>query len=825
MDWLQKLVSFDAPQHASLQSAELTLRGPFPWWIAVLLVAAAGAGILFLYSYEQVRLGAFRRALMGILRTAAIGLLLLLVLRPVIVCEFRGERPRGVALLIDNTQSMMQRDQRLSPQDRLRVAIAENLVPPDISLAEFSVSGNIPPGTSTNPTRAHLVRAVLSHPRLRLLDELRQEAPLRAYLFGQRLRTIGEDADARSREDQFEEELLAAFRADETRTALADAVREILLRSEGDLPAAIVLMTDGRDNASKVPLEEVAQDCARLQVPLHIYGVGSSEVGNLQLKDVGVPETIFYDDAVSVPVRWRCQGFKQGSATITLTLGGKEVSRSEVLVREGEDFREVLTFTPRAGAFSGSRRLQPAPTEMLDLVARIEFKGAEMVKEDNEIKRPVRVIDRRVKVLYVESSPRWEYKFLQTVLLRDRRVQARFFLVNGDPQAMQGSGPFLSAFPATRQDLFAFDLLIVGDVPADYLGAERLRWIRDFVKEGGGLVLIAGRQHAPASYHGTPLAEALPVEFVPAKFPVDASARPQPFSPVLTHFGRRSDMMALADTPDDNLKVWQNLPGFYWHYPVSKLRPGAVALLAHPHLKAGDVPMPLLATHFYGRGPVLLSATDETWRWRYNAGDRTFGRFWGQVIYQFGLPHLLGNPKRVQLELERTENVVGRPGYVYARLFDADYRPLTVERVIARLKKVSDPAGAEGSTARSVPLEAIPGQPGNYRALLANDAVGGYALSVESPEQATLEYRVTLPPQHELEVAGMAEETLRQASRISAGAFYREEDLHRLAANIKPRTATFTQRQEVLLWNPLVLLLFVSLVTAEWVLRKFSNLS
>jgi hypothetical protein len=42
---------------------------------------------------------------------------------------------------------------------------------------------------------------------------------------------------------------------------------------------------------------------------------------------------------------------------------------------------------------------------------------------------------------------------------------------------------------------------------------------------------------------------------------------------------------------------------------------------------------------------------------------------------------------------------------------------------------------------------------------------------------------------------------------------------------IEPRQSAFTVRQEVLLWNPLALLLFVGLVTTEWVLRKFSNLS
>jgi hypothetical protein len=86
-------------------------------------------------------------------------------------------------------------------------------------------------------------------------------------------------------------------------------------------------------------------------------------------------------------------------------------------------------------------------------------------------------------------------------------------------------------------------------------------------------------------------------------------------------------------------------------------------------------------------------------------------------------------------------------------------------------------------------------------------------------------YRVNLPPGHELEEAGLAEDALRRMTSISGGQFYQEEDLHRLVAQVAPRKHDFALRQEVLLWNPLILLLVVALLTAEWLMRKFANLS
>jgi hypothetical protein len=120
----------------------------------------------------------------------------------------------------------------------------------------------------------------------------------------------------------------------------------------------------------------------------------------------------------------------------------------------------------------------------------------------------------------------------------------------------------------------------------------------------------------------------------------------------------------------------------------------------------------------------------------------------------------------------------------------------------------------------------VPGQPGEYRVVLDNGKLGRFALKTESPEAASLEYRVALPTHHELAVAGMAEEALRHLAEDSGGKFYREEDLRRLPDEVKPQTSPGQHRREVLIWQAWwVLLVFLGIVTAEWLLRKFSNMS
>ncbi len=251
MDWLIKLLAVEVPDNTVLQSAELSFRGNA--WLALPLLVLLGAGAFFLYWKEGGKLSWRRRAGLALLRTAVLAVLLFLLFRPVLLAEFQGQRPLGMVLLLDNSQSLQQQDRRLSDADQLRVAIANNMVP----LRSPITGSNVPIDTPKDPQRADLVRAVLKHPELKLLDGLQKQGPLRPFLFGPRLHGLEETGTS-----ALSQQLLAAFKADEARTALADAVQELLQRKDGDLPAAIVVISDGQDNASKFTLEESARACA-----------------------------------------------------------------------------------------------------------------------------------------------------------------------------------------------------------------------------------------------------------------------------------------------------------------------------------------------------------------------------------------------------------------------------------------------------------------------------------------------------------------------------------------------------------------------------------
>ena len=536
----------------------------------------------------------------------------------------------------------------------------------------------------------------------------------------------------------------------------------------------------------------------------------------MQIKSITLPDALFVEDTVNPQIAWRANGLKGDPLSITLTLGDVIVGRKEVTAKAGEHLTESIPFAvPKNLRVDG-------PVDFGVTITGPALADAPLPQV--ELSKRVRLVDRKVRVLVVDHAPRFEMKFLMATLLRDRRVEAAFHFTGNEPAGMQ-TAPFIPSLPATRTELFQYDMVFLGDVSPEMFGQERLTWLRDLAREGAGLVFMTGRRHNPVAYRQTPLAEVIPIETPEAMPPLDDTLKTEGYQPTLTPAGQRHEMLALADQTEENLNIWQSLSPLYGAFPALKLRPGATALLTHQTLKAGDVQLPIIALQRYGRGQVLYLGMDETWRWRANVGDKYFNRFWGQVVYQLGLPRLLGGARRVQFSLERTEQWVGQPSFVYVRAYDSDYQPLTDAKLQAKIIPLDRTGKPSGEVVQPLTLEAIPGQTGEYRALLNNEKPGRFLLTLDAPEASQMPFHVDYPPNDERLPAPMAAAALKALGETTRGGFYREEDLHRLPSSVKGQEGAFTFRRDAVLWNPLALLLVLGLFSAEWIIRKLTNLS
>ncbi len=809
-DWFTGLLLSERwPSGATLHDTSWSFRAVPSWWILVPLILALVAASVWFYRREKLSKPAFWS--LTTLRIVIFTTLILLICRPTLEATLQSTRPRPIVVLLDNSLSMALSDPRSQAADKLRVALVSQLVPPTQPIDASSSLSQVPEKTPENLSRADIVRLILAHPELKLLKKLQTHGPVQLKLFGQGI------TGTQMTKPTGGQSSIEGYTATETKTTLGDAIQSLLtVELDADLPAAIIVLSDGLDQGSQVAPEQAVRRCQELKVPLHSIGIGSSDWAHLQVKSLVVPEAMFTEDTVSAQLNWRAQGLKNASLNVTLTLGDVVVARKDIPARNGEQLSETIPFAVPKNL------LTDGPVDLRVVVSGPALEDAPLPQV--EWSQRVRLIDRQVRVLLIDHAPRFETKFLMAALMRDRRVEAHIHFTANDPAGMISS-PFEPNVPITRMDLFHYDLIILGDVNPEVWGADKLNWLRDLVREGAGLVMLSGARFSPGGYMKTPLAEVIPVETIDVMPPFDDTLKTEEYEPVLTPIGSRHEMLALADETDENKKIWSELPGFYNAFPVLKLRPGAIPLLNHPTLKAGDKPLPLMVLQRYGRGQVLYLGTDETWRWRANVGDKYFARFWGQVVYQLGLPRLLGGARRVQFSFDRTEHFVGQPSFLYARAYDQEYQPLNDTKLPARLVPLDRTGKPSGEAVQPVTLEAIPGQAGDYRLLLSNEKPGRFMLMLDAPEPSQIPFHVDYPPNDERIPAPMAAERLKQLSQAAGGTFNREEDLIHLPDKIVPQEGTFRYRRDVVLWNPLALILIAALFAGEWIIRKLTNLS
>ena len=786
-------------------------NGSLLGWIAPLGLVLGGL-VWWLYRRSAAHATPGRRRTLTALRTLLLWLLLALLLRPVLTCELEGRARSMIVCLLDASASMSIADPRLDGNDLRRAAIGAGLLRARGGLQQ-PLEGDQGARVAQIP-RADLLKEVLGNADLGLLDRLRHDYDLVPMRFGLTVEDLGatpagNPPAAGNGKSPASLPWLKDLTPTSHFTAIGDAVRDVLRRERGQPLAGIFLATDGGNNRGSSPAE-AASFAGNEGVPLYIYGVGITSPRDIIVSSIFTPEIAFARDQVAVSVRVRGQGLAGQSAVLKLALGDQPVAQQTVTFTGDREQTIPLLFRPTAaGEFPLTASIDPRPDEA--------------VKENNSASQKLRVIDRKIRVLFVEQTPRWEFRYLQAILLRDARIELRCVLVESDPAIARDPGsPYLARVPDTRADLFAYDLIILGDVDPRLFTPEQFDDLNEFVSTfGGSLIVVAGRRFSPAAYRGTPLEKLLPVELgAPGSESAAAltgETNLRPISLELTAAGRLNPMLRLSDQEPESLATWKGLAPIFWTARVAGAKPAAEVLLVDPDpaksSRAGK--MPVLALQPYGTGQVLYVGTDNLWRWRKNQGERAYNVFWGQVAGRMALTHLLGGAKRTQLSTDKESYVTGDRVTVYARLYQEGFVPVTTPTVRAEYV-----VGNDAATRTAVPLRALPGQPGIYRGEFNALRPGEYALSVETDPAAPLRFAAT-EPRFEPGETAMNEPLLRDMARRSGGAFFREEDLAGMPEVVSRKAERVRTVVEGELWSsPLVFAVIFGVAVAEWLLRR-----
>ncbi|MDG2208283.1 MAG: glutamine amidotransferase [Pirellulales bacterium] len=751
---------------------------------AYLLVAAIALGLLAVWTAAVffTPVSRNRRVILASLRLALIFVLLFVLLRPSHTVTENEKQSATLLLLLDQSRSMQIQD------------------------------------TSSGDSRWKQMRALLAtleEPISRMRDE--KEIEVNLYTF-----------DNGAAEVDLKSFLSQPTTPQGSESGYGNSMQDVLQKEDGKRLLGMVLLGDGAEQTfgiSEADPVTMARLLDRLGCPLYTVPFGERK-GSGQVRDVEVsslPDSfvVFAKNRVPVKGTARISGYLNRDLPLQLVLespDGEETTVATTVVRQSDTVTEVPF------------EFDYMPTEpgRYKIAVRAPPQAGEVTTENNELPAMLTVLEGGIRVLYIEGEIRREQRFLRRALALSPDIDVSLLTLG--PQDRKN-------WP--RQDLAKYfksgnyDVIILGDVdsraffPGSATRPADLQLLRDAVLDGQGLLMLGGwHSFRAGGYHLTPLAEIAPVlmnrkidRFVIQQFnePIDQSLHlPGPLVMQPTEpWGAESEIMQIS-IDGNNLQAWQQLPPLTGANRFRGIKPGARVLADDGK---GDS---LLVTAEPG-GRVVAFAGDSTWRWAMKGFTESYVRFWRQVV----------------LWLARKEKQ--KINDVWITLDQRRFTPgqrigfeTGVKRDTPSDKKVTLIAsllGPDGNR-REIPLSRTGV---NFSGTIRNcKEVGSYTLTVtvQGEESERTESTQFFVYSKDRELAGSTSDapmlrSIANQTKDLGGRLVPPEELDDLLEEVIKTPVEMEQKIKVSMsfWDKwYVFVIFVSLISIEWFLRKMWRL-
>ena len=786
------------------QAERITWARPMP---AVAVVAAFVAAVLLTAYLYRRRRGVPTRIhiVLAVARLGVLCLIVAVLLEPTALVTRTAVVKRRLPVLIDISESMSVTDQRMKPEDIVEAATALNILPSSVSddvNRAFMTLDAKQRRTIAAASRLDLARSLMSRSARAMFESIGEDFDVSYYAFGKKLRMLA-DGPNRSADP------LSSLKASGSGTFIAESLEAVANADRGAPLAGIVLLSDGLDTSWRGG-EAAIYDLGTRGIPVYSVPVGIAQPDDVSIRNIIMQEVAFSGDKVPIRLQIRSKGYEKRTADLTVLLNGRGVARRSITLSGGLQFEDIFF------------NVDVYKRGVAQVEISIEPFGDEATAENNRIKRSVRIVNEKINVLCMEGSARWEYRYLRAMLKRDPRINATFIATRARPEVARNSSEYIARFPETREEAFKYDLVILGDVDAEFFSADAFLRLEELIKDrGGSLLMLCGSRYAPSSYAGTPVERMLPVEFDPdgSWEDVDDSVYP-----VLTAEGRSSLVMTLETDAEKNDRVWSRVAPLARLPPRGAPRPGATVLAELSDSQTRADRYPLVAWQRYGTGKCMMVGTDRLWLLRFKTGDKYHWRVWSQCIQFMTLSRLMGEHKRIRLETDRASYPLGGQALLYAQVLDDEFEPVTQSGFDVTVTATGDP----GAGPQRVTLRPDVEHPGLYEGYFSPPRAGRYRMEANSADRSlsnTTEFQVAAV-KPEMANTDMQIERLRRIADISGGQCLSIPRIGELPSLLNRQPHTISVSEELPLWdNGVVAFLLVFLVGFEWIVRRRYDLS
>ncbi|MFN7875091.1 MAG: hypothetical protein ACK5PB_07240 [Pirellula sp.] len=570
--------------------------------------------------------------------------------------------------------------------------------------------------------------------------------------------------------------------------------------------AAVVLVSDGDWNRGKPPVDSAIRYRSR-GVPIFTVPMGSStRLPDLEVLSLDLPTFAISGKSVRIPF------------SIESTLPRDHVTTVVIEIADGERLTKEVKLTAKSKTTESVVWL-PKSTGDFTVKMSVPNHPEEVIFNNNEITAPISIREEKLKVLVIDSLPRWEYRYLRNALSRDPGVDVSCLLFHPTlGRTGGGTKDYIKDFPDQIEQLAEYDVVFLGDVgiQSGQLTSEQCKLLKGLVEyQASGLVFLPGPQGNQDSLEETELAPLIPV--ITNRSLAEGIGEKTPMHFELTESGRRSLLTKLADTEEENWNVWSTLPGFQWYAPVIRAKAGTEVLSVHQETNNEYGRLPMIVTKTFGAGKILYMATDGAWRWRRGVEDKYHYRFWGQVVRWMAYQRNMAKGELIRFFYSPEQPSVGQTLALKASVMSQSGEPLVAGEVQVA---VTDANGKTEITTLSSAGEDSWGlfegrmtitEPGKHQVTVSCRETGA-KLNTSFFAQGTSQERIGLAAKPKV---------LEELSKVSRGAVIPAQDLTKLTQIIKevPDPPTVVKRWQ--LWaHPWTVGVLTTLLATFWVLRK-----
>ena len=758
------------------EKGQLAFTVPGTLSLALLAGLAVALSALLTYAGVRAKSSPRDRVVLGIMRAAALALILFCLLRPVLILSAAVPQRNFLGILIDDSRSMQIADVDGKP-------------------------------------RSEFLRQQFGARDSALIAALSERFMLRFFRFSGTAERIAD---------------VSELGYGGTRTHIGPALEQARQELAAVPLAGLILITDGADNSQPAapaggpgtpgvgttPLAEQIRSLDARSVPVFTVGLGREKFArDIEISRVEAPRSALKGSSLVVDLLLIQSGFRGEKVRLVVEDSGRVISAQVVELAVDGEAVPVRVHVPASEAGARTFRF------------RIPPQRGEAVTQNNERDALIAVHDRKEKILYVEGEPRFELKFIRRAVAEDENLQLVALQRTAESKFLRlgvdDSLELVEGFPRTRTELFGYRGIILGSIEASFFTLDQLRMLADFVSErGGGLMMLGGRRaFAEGGYAGTPLSDVLPLTLGKADStaPFFAEVNVELTTPGVSH-----PAMQVAGSEERSAARWKSLPLISTVNRLGRLKPGATALLMGRDSAGGR--QVVLAHQRFGRGKTIALPIQDSWIWQMHADvpldDLTHETFWRQMLRWL----VSDVPGQVNVGTATDRVGPGEAVTLTAEVHDDTYLRVNNAAVVAH---VIGPSGAQ----MDLPMEWTVRRDGEYRASFTAEARGVYEVRVDA-----LRGRDTLAsdaafvrsaePTSEFYDAPMRASLLKRIAEETGGRFYTPQTVASLPKDIVFTESGTTVQERKDLWDmPAVFLLLVALVAGEWGYRRARGLA